>query len=242
MLFRNFAFYKLFVNMQIKSSNRTNLLALPFLAVQLFFSCNGTPDLKPYYYQLEDFQQPKYYVFETNEYPANTQYWKISADIASNTLTTETFNSRFEQIEYFSEKFDEEGSKLLNFYPVEKGTNGSSEIKNPDVFRWKPDGEFTYSATIHDKNGIVEFSKTRKYIGTENIHIMGEDLTAAKFEGRYQLKNKVSSEPDVEFWQYGYYTKEYGFVKYERHFSDGSIRSREVTAIFNEKEWQKLQQ
>ncbi|UKN00190.1 hypothetical protein K6119_10645 [Paracrocinitomix mangrovi] len=205
----------------------------------LLSSCDES--VKEYYYSLEDFTVPKFYKYENKTNPSYTQYWKMSSKPDDQILITEAFNADFVQFEYFSEQYDSEGSKLVEYYPISEGQKTGTTPIHKDVFLWQPKDEYQYQVEYTDKNGKTTFSKKRKLISFEDIEYMGIKTQAAKFRGDYSFQYHKYGQT-VEYWQYSYYTKEHGFVKYNRTLPDGSKSTLELTEILSESDWQQLTQ
>ena len=72
-------------------------------------------DLKSFYFQLEQFDAPKIYVYQAKGDPYSTQYWKMSVDHSNRTLVTESFNYKHEQYEYFEEVYEDHGVELVEY-------------------------------------------------------------------------------------------------------------------------------
>ncbi|UKN02706.1 hypothetical protein K6119_04155 [Paracrocinitomix mangrovi] len=205
----------------------------------LFISCNETENIKEYYYQLENFDEPKYYVFEYIGNPEGSQYWKIKTNKEKKELTTEVFNSKFEKAEFSKEKFDESGAKFIEYSSFSNGRKTESKINSNNVFLWEPHEEYNYSMTLYEDGIETEFKKVREYIGKETILVLGKKTEAIKFKGSYTFDNSFYKEP-VKFWQYSYYTKDHAFVKWERHSPNGEIMIMELKEILTENEWNNL--
>jgi hypothetical protein len=211
------------------------LLSTTFLF--LVSSCNE--NIKDYYYSLEDLKTPKLFVYTCKEDSTRTQYWKMSANIDSNFLITEAFNSSFEQFEYFKEKFDTTGSKLVEYTMINEGDRTFTTPLTRDVFVWNPKTKYDYSVNYPNNDDQILFRKTRSLNGKEKIEIMGKKIEALQFKGVYHYKSEQYKD-SMEYWQHSYYAKGIGFVKYERQLNNGKIISLELTDILSEENWNKL--
>ncbi|WP_298546057.1 hypothetical protein [uncultured Aquimarina sp.] len=198
-------------------------------------------DYKSYYYNLKDFQEPKIYEYKrSNKNSLDTEYWKIISDTINKELITETFNSGFKQIEYFKEKFDESGAKMLEFLLLEDSS--STKVSKPieqNVYLWNNPGPYKYSTKYDSRYGEVYFEKTRTYQGLEKIKILDKTYNAIKLKGEYVFKIKDQNQT-FTYYQYSYYIKDIGFVKYKRVFEDHSETELYLYHIHTEEEWNNL--
>ena len=165
----------------------------------------------------------------------------MSSDISNKYLITEAFNSSFVQFEYFKEKFDAKGSQLIEYTMINEGKRVTSLPITKDVFIWTPKKEFTYSVKYSNNDHQITFQKSRKLIGKEIIEVMGQKLETLKFKGNYHYESDKYKET-MDYWQYSFYSKKYGFVKYERHVENGQIITLELTNLLSEKDWKKRTQ
>ncbi|MFT7614028.1 MAG: hypothetical protein ACI9J3_003010 [Parvicellaceae bacterium] len=207
------------------------------ILILAFSSCANS--YKDYYYQLEDFEIPKYYVFKTTEDTTQVQYWKVSSDLKKKLLITEVFDKNFKSIEYFSEKHGSKGAELVEFNQIQDTTITRTTPIDKQVFLWNPKTSYKYSVNYEDQNGPTEFSKTRELIGLDSVTVFNEKFEALKMKGSYHIKYKKFNQTNF-FWQYSFYTKDHGFVKYVRFFSDQTIRTLLVDSILCEDEWNSL--
>lgn len=221
--------------------NRFNILQKHiFIILSLLLintiSCqeNIRDSFKEYYFNLEDFKTPIVYKYENPKDSTATQYWEFSSDVKSNELVTKTFDYNFNQIEFFKEKFTKKGAELLVYQPIENEKTTNTVPKDLDVFKWSSSEAYKYSVSYEDKKyGKTIFEKERVYIGEEKITIMGKTDRAIKFKGTYRF-NFISQKKSYEYYQYSYYLKDFGFVKYERYFPDGYRTELILTKIFKE--------
>lgn len=198
-------------------------------------------EYKEYYYDLKNFQKPKVYKYKrSTKDSSDTEYWKITSDTITKELITETFNSSFKQTEYFKEKFDTSGSKMLEFLLLEDSIN--TEVSLPiqqDVYLWNNPGPYKYSTIYISKYGKIYFEKTRTYQGLEKIKLLGKTYNAIKFKGEYVFKITDQNQT-YKYYQYSYYIKDLGFVKYKRVFEDLSETELYLSHIYTEEEWNSL--
>ncbi|MDX2359374.1 MAG: hypothetical protein QNK23_01115 [Crocinitomicaceae bacterium] len=210
---------------------------ISFILLASLYGCNSKA--RNYYYNLEDFTTPKVYVFECVNDANWTQYWKMSSDVKSNYLITEAFNSSFEQIEYFKEQFNESGSELVEYTMMEGENFTLTTPIEKNVFVWSPTEEYSYSVNYSSNGDKILFRKDRSYVGLDSVEVMGQQLGAIKFKGIYHFESEKYKDV-MEFWQYSYYTEEYGFVKYERHIDNDSIIILELSDILSLDAWNEL--
>ncbi|MFD2561337.1 hypothetical protein [Aquimarina rubra] len=198
-------------------------------------------DYKAYYYDLKDFQKPKIYEYKRSTKDSlDTEYWKITSDTINKELITETFNSSFKQTEYFKEKFDASGSKMLEFVLFEDSTD--TRVSRPiekNVYLWNNPGPYKYSTKYDSSYGEIYFEKTRTYQGIEKIKILNKTYNAIKLKGEYLFKITDQNET-YTYDQYSYYIKDLGFVKYKRVFEDRSETELYLSHIYTEEEWNSL--
>ena len=82
----------------------------------------------------------------------------------------------------------------------------------------------------------IFFNKSRGYIGKEDVEILGQKFDAIKFKGIYSF-GLVGKEVECEYYQYSYYVREIGMVKYEKNFPDRKGSILDLTKIYSEDEW-----
>ena len=214
-------------------------LVLLFAITLLFISCSKQESIKDYYFDLEDYSEAKVYVFQDDKGQAETYYWKVYSDLEDNLLITEAYSQDFEIVEYFVERYNEDGSELVDYKTFMNGEAVDAEVIHKDVFQWIPNGEFRYGMNFFDESGKTKFVKTRSYLGKEMTEYKGQKVEAVKFRGDYRFENDQYEEP-LEYWQYTYYTKDKAIIKYERFFDDGTTYIQEVSRILTAAEWAEL--
>ena len=206
-----------------------------FLIPFLFSSCGE--DLKDYYFDYEDFKSPKYYYFKCLEEPSKSMYWKMSYNDKNELFVTEAFNSEFRRVELFTEKIDEQGAKLVEYTMINDSTPIYTVPLDRNVYLWDDeDDTYSYAVEYSYDGSKITFRKTRQFLKKESVMIMGEKLDALKYRSVYRHVAQGSNN-SYEYWQYGYYTKEYGFVKYERYLPSGDSYTLELVKIMSEKDW-----
>ena len=200
----------------------------------LLVSCSC--DLKEYYFNLNKFEQPVYYKFEFENNARSMFYWKLVGDTEAQTLVTDSYDSNKMQVEHFKERYTNNGSNLVGFIFFEDGDSIEAKVISEIVYSWSKEEEYSYLVETSDKKHAVSFSKSREFIGFENIEYMDKTYKAAKFLSNYTYHDLVSNELH-SYWQHDFYTKEHGFVKYERHYSNGYQTTVVLTGILSEEEW-----
>ena len=127
--------------------------------------------IKEFYYNLNDFTSAKYYVYSCKEDSNRTEYWKMSAGLENDFLITEAFNSSFEQFEYFKEKFDNTGSRLIEYTMINGEQRTETTPIHDDVFIWSPKEDYSYRVQYPNNDDQILFTKSRKLIGKEKIWV-----------------------------------------------------------------------
>ena len=154
------------------------------------------------------------------------------SDSTNNHLITRTYNYKSEQIEYFEEKYTNNGSEIISYSPITNGEKLRTVVKEKDVFKWKPISPYKYSVIYKDsQNGRTLFENQREFISNESIKIMGATYEALKFKGSYKFIS-LDSKKSFEYYQYSYYVKDWGFVKHIRYFPNGKKSQLILTRIF----------
>lgn len=197
---------------------------------------------KDYYFDLDDFITPKYYVLTCSEDSTKTQYWKITSNAEDQVLITQSFDYQFQCFEVFVERYDNEGSKLVSYDIILPDVEFPTLPLRKDVFNWSSKKEYKYAVKCSDNYATYLFTKRRIVHGTEVINAMGKQCTALKIRGNYMYQD-LGNEPrreDYGFWQYSYYVNGMGFVEYQRYFPDGSEVNLKLTKILSEAEWNQL--
>ena len=111
-----------------------------------------------YYFPIKKLTETKIYKYECKSIPHKTEYWKITSDRANKTLVTEAYTYRYKKYEYFKEKYDNKGSKLVEFISYRTSDNGmrqDSVIHKPkelDVYLWKTKNAYSYSSVYFENH------------------------------------------------------------------------------------------
>jgi hypothetical protein len=108
------------------------------------------------------------------------------------------------------------------------------------VFKWSDKGPYEYSIEfLNEYQQWIFFNKSRGYIGKEDVEILGQKFDAIKFKGIYSF-GLVGKEVECEYYQYSYYVREIGMVKYEKNFPDRKGSILDLTKIYSEDEWNEM--
>lgn len=196
-----------------------------------------------YYYNLNNLKKPKIYYFKCPQNPKKSQYWKISSSPKSNTLITEGFNSDLVQFEWFEEKYDSLGSKLINYKIIGRDSIISATVEQDIVYLWQSSNYYSYQVKYNSPYGMIQFSKTRKFQRMDSLLVLDKMKEVIVFKGEYQFFNTSNNE-SFSYIQFSYYAKGIGFVKYERSIpindTDYEFINLELDSILTKKEWKKL--
>lgn len=217
-----------------------NYIKLTFTLIFLL-ALSGS-SVKDYYFPISEWTESKIYKYECKLDPTKTEYWKLTSDKKNNILTTEAFNSDYEQYELFKEQLTSNGSELIEFISYQTSNNGQKDsiINKPielDVFKWNTDKPYQYSSESMDPYyGKVTFKKKREFIKQEIITVLGKEYKALKFKGNY-ITQVERTNRFYEKNQFSYYAKGIGLVKMDKEYSNGSKVTLELTEIMTVDEW-----
>lgn len=196
-----------------------------------------------YYYPLNMFKKPNIYFYSCPQNAKRSQYWKISTNRKKNKLITEAFGNDLIQFERFEEELDSAGSNLVNYEIIGKDSITRTTVEKGVVYLWKSSQPYTYQVKYNTPGGTILFSKTRTYLKKDSILVLGDMKEVLVFKGEYEFFNQSSNE-SYSYYQYSYYAKEIGFVKYERIIpisdTDYEFINLELDSILTKKEWKKL--
>ena len=197
----------------------------------------GCQNYKVYYYTAYSSNAPRIYEYTSREDSSKTQYWRIREINQGKGLLTEGFNENFHQFEFFEEKIGDEGSTVKRYISYnEQGDSLVRKIIRPDVFKWKGKGPYQYAVEYENGGAKLFFQKNRTLIGTQKLSVLNKEYNCLKFKGVYQF-GYVGQKAEYEYYQYSYYAKGIGMVKYERYFPDGETTILELSNIYSDEEW-----
>ncbi|MGH1435617.1 MAG: hypothetical protein ACRBG0_14310 [Lewinella sp.] len=221
------------MGMQGVSINKFSTCLL-FLIIMMGTGCQT---YKGYYYSSFDADRPRIYEYSCKADPTRTQYWRMTSD--HNSLITEAYDANFTQFELIKEAFNHEGSVLVSYINFDdKGDRLHRDIQKTDIYKWKKDGPYEYAIEYENNGERVFFLKEREYIGVAKVNVLGADYDCLKFKGTYKF-GLVGEPAEYEYYQYSYYAKGLGMVKYERYFPDGESIVLELTEIYDDQEWKR---
>lgn len=206
------------------------------LIIYLLTSCSN--NLRNYYYDLSTLQESVYYKYEFENKEALPHFWKLTGNPNANTLVTNAFDNTKNQVEHFKEKYTENGSQLIEFTFLEDNDSILTDIQSNNVFSWSKNEDYEYKVVTQKESNNSSFSKSREFIGFERVDCLGKSHKAAKFKSNYTY-HELEINQVYKYWQYDYYTKAHGFVKFERSYPDGETETLILTEILSQEEWEK---
>lgn len=223
------------------------------LLLLLMSACQKKESLiKESYYQIEDHIIPKVYLFE-EEGGTFKMYVKVSADSVTKTLKREFYECSF-KVNSFSyvvwkEKFNSIGSKLIYYSESEFGAAKIDPAKENYIIKWHPDSVCNYAFDISWYEEALQeesfFSRNvkRTFTNEESIQSLGNYDMAVKFSDEHTNMDNGNSLHASSFWEYTYFQKPYGCIKYERHQQSNygsGILIMNLTEVLSEAEWEKI--
>jgi hypothetical protein len=219
--------------------NRLYLIFILFSTI----SCTSQEHLKEYYYQISDKIETKIYKYVDKNDPNKIEYWKVTTNPKTKEMNTVSYDSDFNIYNTFDEILTENGAELIQYADYEKNAFGKmvpyiAEVVNKDVFKWNGDQEYSYSVKYRNQYGRFEFLKKRTELGFEKITVNGKEYETIKFKGDYSI-NAIDQNDSYGFYQYSFYAKDVGMVKYERHIPN-KVVELELTELLTEKQFNDL--
>lgn len=214
------------------------ILLLPFT-----INCIAQENLKDFYYQISDEIETKVYKYIDKNDPNTIEYWKVTTNPQTKEIHTVSYDSNFNIYNTFDEIITENGAELIRYTDYKKNRFGIivptiSKIVNKDVYMWNGDKEYKYSVKYRNQYGRFEFTKNRTELGFETIVVNGKEYKAVKFKGVYSI-SAIDQNDKYDFYQYSYYAKGVGMVKYKRYIPNKVIEL-ELTKLLSEKEFNDL--
>lgn len=200
----------------------------------------GCVNLKNYYYPYDDCIPYKVYKYECFSDTTKTQYWKMSYSSKFNSFVTESFNYKFERIEYFEESIEKTGTLLIQFSAVKEGQEQESfpPISN-DVYKWVDKSPSKYDVKFYSGSELLRLEKKRVYLGQATKEIQSGKYNCVKFKEYYTMTIEGTND-QFSYNQTAYYADGLGMIKYERTLPYGAVVELELTRVLNEREWEKL--
>ena len=208
-------------------------------------SCNSQVNLKEFYYPFSDKIETKIYKYVDKNDSEKIEYWKVTTNPKTKEINTVSYDSDFNIYNTFDEIVTENGAELIRYADYEKNAFGktvpiNAEIVNKDVFKWNGDKEYSYSVKYRNQYGRMEFLKKRTELGFEKIIVNGKEYETIKFKGDYFIK-AIDQNDSYGFYQYSFYAKDIGMVKYERHIPNKVIEL-ELSELLTESDFHKLRE
>ena len=113
-------------------------------------------------------------------------------------------------------------------------------VVDNDVYKWADDNKYKYSVKYKSpKYGNEQFIKERTKNSFENINVRGTEYSTLKFMDEYEIKS-LENEQNYKFYQFTYYAKDIGMVKYQRYHPDGTKIELELDIVLSEQEFEKV--
>ncbi len=219
---------------------------IQFLILTFIISCcSAQEDLKEYYYPIGQEKEVKVYKYVDKIKPENIEYWKVTTNPKTNTILTESFTRDFRLYNVFKEQLNTNGAEIIRYTDYEQNDEGQNirmegTVVDKDVYQWKDNGKYKYSVKYRSpKYGYEQFIKVRTKNSFENITIKGTEFHTVKFMDAYEIKS-LENEQNYEFYQFTYYSKDIGMVKYQRYHPDGTTIELELEQILSKAEFEQL--
>lgn len=208
-------------------------------------SCSAQENYRDYYYQIGLKKEVKVYKYVDKNNPNNIEYWKVTTDPNTKGILTESFTPDFRLYNTFSERLNENGAELFEYSDFEQNDDEQNKridgtVVDKDVYKWTDNSKYKYSVKYKtQKYGNEQFTKQRTKNSYENIEIYGIEYLTLKFLDEYQIKS-LENNQNYEFYQFTYYAKDIGMVKYQRYYPNGTTIELELEKIISEKEFDEL--
>ncbi|WP_158850480.1 hypothetical protein [Algibacter sp. L1A34] len=202
-------------------------------------------NFKEYYYQIGTKKEIKIYEYVDKNNPKRIEYWKVTTNPKTKIILTESFTTDFRLYNIFEEELKVDGAKIISYTDFEKIDSGENIringiIIDKDVYKWNDKNKYKYSVKYKSlKYGNEQFIKERTKNSFENIDVKGTNYSTLKFMDEYEIKS-LDSDQSYEFYQFTYYAKDIGMVKYQRYHPDGTTVELELTKILTENEFKNL--
>ena len=213
-----------------------NIDSLNTLNLQLESKRNNAED---YYFNLSDFEEPKIYFYYNQADPENSQYWKLSSNIEDSTLVTEAYTIDFDQFEFFKEKYDSTGSKVVEYVMINGSDSLFCFIDDSDVYRWSPKESITYIVKYPGAFYDDGYTKTREFGSVDSMDVLGNKREVMRFQDEYFFYE--AGQVVFSRMQQSFYAKRVGMVRFLRF---DQFEKKNVTfileAVYSEQEWMDL--
>jgi hypothetical protein len=195
-------------------------------------------NLKKYYFPPNKFKKGLIYHYHCKEDQKQDMYWSYTFNDKTKIFNTLVYLANYELGEDFRETFRKDGAYAEKFLMYEDQQAKAVIIKDSLVYSWKDTTEFSLKMYIPKEGVATSFSKSRKYLGKENLKIGGKNYSCIKFEEHYKFVMNDMEEP-YEFTEISYYAKGFGLVKFIRVFKDKTL-THELKEILSKAEWDAL--
>lgn len=193
---------------------------------------------KPYFFQIEDYKEPKFYIFENQQYPNRSQYWKITSIPDSNWLITETYNVDFQHGETFIEQYDSTGTKVIDYFLIDGNDTTHTEIREEEVYKWRTAESCTYDIKYNLPGLPNGFKKHRVYRAVHQMDVLDEEREVIRFEDTYTFYHGFVTTMK----QQSFYAEGFGLVRFVRfHESEKINETYLLTKVLSEDEWMEFQ-
>jgi len=213
-------------------------IVVGILSLLFFAACSSDQSLKPYYYQINDYLNPKIFVYDQIGNPDGRQYWRVFTDPMRQELTTEVYNAKFILTEISRESFNDSGSKFIVYSSFSNGQETKAKITREKVFMWDSNAEYEYELDLPYPDFPTVFNKQRNFERFTELEVMGHHEEGIEMRGEYHFTNTTSGD-EYTYWQYSYYTKEHAFVGWERHYSDEEFAQKLwLVDVLTDEEWE----
>lgn len=208
-------------------------------------SCTAQEYLKEYYYPTGTNEDAKVYKYVDKNNQNNIEYWKVTTKSNDKILLTESFTADFRLYNIFEERHTENGAELISYADFEQNEEGRNiridgTVEDKDVYKWMDNNKYKYSVKYNNPEyGNEQFIKERTKNRFENITIQGTEYPTAKFLDEYEIRSLENGQ-NYKFYQFTYYAKDIGMVKYQRYHPDGTTIELQLDGILSEKEFEQL--
>jgi len=208
-------------------------------------SCFAQENFKEYYYQIGTKKEVKVYKYIDQNNTAHIEYWKVTTNPKTNNILTESYTTDFRLYNIFEEELTTYGAEIIRYVDFEKNSDGQNvpmigTIVDKDVYKWNDTNKYKYSVKYKSLNyGNEKFIKERTKNSFQVINVNGIEYATLKFMDEYEVKS-LEKNQNYQFYQFTYYAKGLGMVKYQRYLPNGKTIELELNEILTEKEFDKL--
>ena len=208
------------------------------LNVLLLSPCNSQ-GLRPYYFNMPNFNKGKVYVFTNQNDTTQVQYWHMYTKITNNDtlFVTDGLDQKNRPVEVFVERIKSNNTLMEDYYFIRYDSSGnetkisSTIIKNQVYsFNYLKDS-LVWSVKYEDTYGEEQLSKTRslKKLDVKQI-IGGESYQCVLFRDDFNV-HLTNTNQTYNFYQDSYYAKNIGLVRFVRTLSNGVVMDYQLTEV-----------